>query len=87
VGRKTGAPLALLTPVERDIELAIHHAVDLARGQGKQLAALTLHGLGDASVVHPLAFAVLSRLGRGGIEVRFESAAGPVRLHSVELDR
>jgi hypothetical protein len=79
--------LLTLRFVERDVELAIHHAADLARGRGGKLALITLRGAGIASAVTACALAVLQRMGMSGAEVRFEDATGPVRLLSVELTR
>ena len=67
------------------MELAIHHAVDLARARGKPLASITLRGAASPSVVDTLARAVLRRLGVGLAEIHFEEAAGRVELASLEL--
>lgn len=74
--------------MERDIELAVHHAVDLARARGGTLACITLRGSGAAaSVVTAVASTAFARLGVGCEEIRFEDGTGPVRLASVELHR
>ncbi len=73
--------------MESDVELAVHHAADLARGRGGQLASMTLRGTGVASAVNAFAMAALRRLGVSCAEIRFEHDTGPVRLASVELQR
>lgn len=73
------------SPVERDVDLAIHHAIDLVRARGGTLASITLRGTGIAGAVHRFATAAFQRLGVVCPEIRFESEPGPVRLASVEL--
>ena len=72
--------------MENDVDLAIRHALDLAKTRGGQLAALTLRGTGVADHVHEFARAALHRAGVLDTEVRFFPGAGPVSLVSVELD-
>lgn len=71
--------------MESDVELAIHHAVDLAKARGKPLASVTLRGAASAAFVEKLARGALMRLGAATAEVRFEHAAGRVELASLEL--
>ena len=71
--------------MEKDVELAIHHAVDLASARGKALAKVTLRGAGSASVVDNVARVVLARLGVTCAEVLLEAGEGRICLASVEL--
>jgi hypothetical protein len=71
--------------VESDVDMAVHHAADLARARGGHLASITLRGDGVASAVNTFAMAAFHRLGVSCSEIRFEAATGPVRLASVEL--
>ena len=72
--------------VERDVDLAVRHAADLARARGRSLASITLRGAGLASAVEGFARAALGRLGVSCGEVRLEVDTGAVRLESIELD-
>ena len=71
--------------MERDVDLAVHHAADMARVRGGRLAAITLRGSGVTASVISFANATLARLGVSCSEIRFELDAGPVRLALVEL--
>jgi hypothetical protein len=67
--------------VQRDVELAVHEAIGLARMRGGKLASLTLEGPLD---VLGTAVTALLRLGAGVVEVhRLPGTA--VRLVSVEI--
>lgn len=70
--------------MERDIEMAIHQALSLARGRGGQLAALTLRGHDHTGDIVGVARRVLQRLGRQA-DVRHEPDTGPIALLSIEL--
>lgn len=73
--------------MERDVELAIRHAIDLARSRAGALASITLRGAGTAAAVTAAADATLRRLGVDCPEVNFESDDGPLRLSTIELRR
>jgi hypothetical protein len=71
--------------MEHDINLAIAHAVDVARARGGRLAGVTLRGHGGADVVQQLARTAFARMGLGVVDVRVQPSEGPVSLVSVEL--
>jgi hypothetical protein len=73
--------------MESEVDLAVRHAVELARWRGASLASLTLRGAGHSPVVDGLARAALRRLGVDCAEIRFERGAGPIQLASIELQR
>ena len=71
--------------MERDVHLAIEHAVDIARGKRRRLASVSLAGAATSEAVHALAQAALRRLGATCDEVRFTQGEGPLRLVSLDL--
>jgi hypothetical protein len=71
--------------MERDVELAVQHAADLARTRGGSLASITLRGSGPVSAMTAAAYRAFERVGVVCPEVRFELDGGPVRLGLVEF--
>jgi hypothetical protein len=71
--------------VEQQVEMALHHALSLARARGGQLAAVTLRGAEHSGhSLLEMARRVLTRLGHE-VEVIVQPGFGAVELVSIEL--